>query len=184
MKKIISGLLILSAVLLVSGCASKPQSGGSDMPDFVLNPPSQEDALFGIGSAKQSTEQMTITMADSRARQSLGFQLSANVQAMITDYAREAGTENNTASLEFAEVVGRQLVNVELRGATVVKREKMKDGTYWVLMSYNKAAAAQMAATVLETESSRYSEFKAKEALQLMEQQLSKTTTKPEPVTK
>jgi hypothetical protein len=183
MKKIISVLLILSAVLLVSGCASKPQSGGSDMPAFVLNPPAQEDALFGVGSAKQNTEQLTMDTADARARQSLGSQLSTNVQAMITDYAREAGTQDNKAALEFVEVVGRQLVNVDLRGARVVKREKMKDGTYWTLVSYSKADAAQIAATVLESESSRYSEFKAAEALKLMEQQLSKTTTKPEPVT-
>jgi hypothetical protein len=127
---------------------------------------------------------MSMTMADSRARQSIGFQLRTNVQAMITDYARDSGTQNNSAALEFAEVVGRQLVNVELSGAKVVKREIMQDGTFWVLMSYDKAAAAQTAAVILENEASRYAEFKAKEALGLMDQQLSRTDTKPEPVTR
>jgi hypothetical protein len=123
-------------------------------------------------------------MADSRARQSIGLQLRTNVQALITDYARQAGTQNNSAALEYAEVVGRQLVNVELVGAKVVKREIMKDGTFWVLMSYDKAAAAQTAAVILENEASRYAEFKAREALQMMDQQLSRTDTKPEPVTR
>jgi hypothetical protein len=182
MKRLTPALLILTAVLLVFGCASKPQSGGSDMPDFVLNPPVQDEVLYGIGSAKQVSDQMAITMADSRARQSIGFQLRTNVQAMITDYARQAGTQDNNVALEFAEVVGRQLVNVELSGAKVIKREKMKDSTFWVLMAYDKAAAAQSVAAIIENEASRYAEFKAMEALKLMDYQLSRTDTKPEPV--
>jgi hypothetical protein len=51
-------------------------------------------------------------------------------------------------------------------------------------MSYDKTAAAQTAAVILENEASRYAEFKAKEALGLMDQQLSRTDTKPEPVTR
>jgi hypothetical protein len=183
MKRLIPALLILIAALLVFGCASKPQSGGSNMPDFVLNPPVQDDVLYGIGSAKQASDQMSITMADSRARQSISFQIRTNVQAMITDYARQSGTQDNNVALEFAEVVGRQLVNAELSGAKVIKREKMKDGTFWVLMSYDKIAAAQSAAMIIENETSRYAEFKAMEALRLMDYQLSRTDTKPEPVT-
>jgi hypothetical protein len=183
MKRIISVSLILACVLLIAGCGSAPQSGGSDMPDFVLNPPTQDDVLYGIGSAKQATQQLSMTMADSRARQSVAFQLRTNVQAMITDYARQSGTMDENTALEFAEVVGRQLVNVELSGAKVVKREVMKDGTFWVLMSYGKPDAAQTAAKVIDSESAKYAEFKAKEALGLMDQQLSRTDTKPEPVT-
>jgi hypothetical protein len=183
MKKIIMVLLITAGVLLVFGCASKPRSGGSNLPDWVINPPEQTGMLYGIGSAKLSSEQQSITMADSRARQSVAFQLRTNVQAMITDYARESGTQNNSAALQFAEVVGRQLVNLELSGAKPVKREKMKDGTFWVLISYDKTAAAQTAAGIIENEASRYAEFKAMEALRLMDQQLSRTDTKPEPIT-
>jgi hypothetical protein len=182
MKKI-TVVLILTGILLVFGCRSQPQSGGSDMPDFVLNPPIQDTVLYGIGSAKLDSEQMTLTMADSRARQSIAEQLNTNVQAMITDYARQSGTQGTSAALEFAEVVGRQLVNVKLEGAKPIKREKMKDGTIWVLMSYDKSAASQTAAVILENEASRYAEFKAKEALGLMDQQLSRTDTRPEPVT-
>jgi hypothetical protein len=185
MKRIIPVSLILACVLLIAGCGSAPapQSGGSDMPDFVLNPPTQDDVLYGIGSAKLATQQLSMTMADSRARQSVAFQLRTNVQAMITDYARQSGTMEESTALELAEVVGRQLVNVELSGAKVVKREVMKDGTFWVLMSYSKPEAAQTAAKAIDSESAKYAEFKAKEARGLMDQQLSRTDTKPEPVT-
>ncbi|MDR3114819.1 MAG: LPP20 family lipoprotein [Treponema sp.] len=174
------------AVLTGVGCASSSSSsrGGApaDLPGFVIDPPIQEDAIFGIGSAKLSTINQSMTMAESRARQSLAFQLNANVQAMITDYARSAGTENSQASLEFAEIVGRQLTQTTLRGAIPVKREQTKDGTFWVLISYSKTDAARAAADVIENEASRYAEFKAMEALKLMDQQLERINTKPEVV--
>jgi hypothetical protein len=172
------------AALSAVGCASSPAKGGSsvDLPDFVMNPPVQEDAIFGIGSAKLSTINQSITMAESRARQSLAFQLNANVQAMITDYARSAGTENSQASLEFAESIGRQLTQTTLSGAIPVKREQTKDGTFWVLISYSKADASRAAANIIENEASRYAEFKAMEALKLMDQQLERISTKPEVV--
>ncbi|MDR1301585.1 MAG: hypothetical protein LBK43_03835 [Treponema sp.] len=177
-------LIVLSAVGCTSSPASSKAGGQADLPDFVMNPPLQEDAIFGIGSAKLSSDNQSLTMADARARQSLAFQLNANVQAMITDYARSAGTENSQASLEFSESIGRQLTQTTLSGAIAVKREKAKDGTLWVLMSYSKADAAKAAAGIIETEASKYAEFKAMEALKMMDQQLDRINTKPEAVTR
>jgi hypothetical protein len=147
-----------------------------------MNPPVQEDAIFGIGSAKMASVNLSMTMAESRARQAIALQLNVNVQAMITDYSRQAGTVNNSAALEFAETVGRQLTSTNLSGAIPVKREQTKDGTLWVLVSYSKADAARTAAGIIENEASRYAEFKAMDALKMMDQQLSRTDTKPEVV--
>ncbi|MDR0630217.1 MAG: LPP20 family lipoprotein [Treponema sp.] len=177
-------LVLALAVLTGVGCASSPSKGGAqvELPDFVMNPPLQEDAIFGIGSAKLATVNQSLTMAEARARQSLAFQLNANVQAMITDYARSAGTTNSQASLEFSESIGRQLTQTTLSGAIPVRREQTKDGTFWVLISYSKADAARAAADIIENEASRYAEFKAMEALKLMDQQLERIDTKPEVV--
>jgi hypothetical protein len=187
MKKGCYVFLALIIAVMAMGCASSSPTVGtdpSDLPDFVLNPPSQEDAIFGMGSAKLSSDNQSMSIAEARARQSLAFQLNANVQAMITDYSREAGTQNNTASLEFVESVGRQVTQAQLNGVVPVKREKLKDGTWWVLVSYSKADAAKAAAGIIENEASRYAEFKAMDALQRMDDQLSKINTTPEPVTK
>jgi hypothetical protein len=155
MKRMYPVFVFFALAAMVVGCASSARSGSggtdsSDLPDFVVNPLVQEEVIFGIGGAqKQSSENMAITMAESRARQSLAFQINANVQAMITDYAREAGTQNNTASLEFAESVGRQVTGVNLAGAIPVKRVKTKDGTWWVLVFYSKVEAARTAADII-----------------------------------
>jgi hypothetical protein len=182
MKRIYPVFLIMALAVLAAGCGSSPASRQSDLPDFVLNPPLQEDAIFGIGSANMSSDNQSITMAESRARQSLAFQLNANVQAMITDYFREAGTTNNTTSLEFAEGVGRQLTQAKLNGAAPVKRARTDDGTFYVLISYKKADAAKAVAGIIENEASRYAEFKAMDALKMMDEQLARINTVPEVV--
>jgi hypothetical protein len=188
MKKSHSVCFVLLAVILVMGCASKPDSSyaGSEnpnVPEFVLNPPTAEDAIFGTGSAKLSSTNLSIAAAEARARQSLAFTLQSHVQAMIVDYARDAGNEGNKASLELVETVGRQLTDATLTGATVVKREQTPDGAFWVLMSYKKSDAARTAAAIIDSEAARYAEFKAMEALKMMDTQLSKSTIPPVPVT-
>lgn len=182
MKK--GSILCVAMILaiLVFACGSGPRSSDPNLPDWVLNPPDQEDVLYGIGTAKMATVNQSMTMAESRARQSLAFQINANVQAMITDYAREAGTVNNSVSIQFAEQVGRQVTQTKLSGAVPVKREQAKDGTFWVLVRYPKADAAKAAADIVENEASRYAEFKAMDALKMMDAQLAKNETKPEPV--
>jgi ribulose bisphosphate carboxylase small subunit len=98
---------------------------------------------------------------------------------MVIDYSRTAGTENNMSSaLTFYESISKQLSTANLKGLEVVKREKTKDGTWWTLwrMSKNDAAEAAVSAMqdVIENEASRYAEFKAMDALKLMESQLNK----------
>ncbi|MDR3171768.1 MAG: hypothetical protein LBU17_09110 [Treponema sp.] len=170
---------------LVIGCSSGPTvtDTPAGVPDWFFNPPMQEDVIFGAGSAKMSDLNMSMTMAESRARQSIAFTLNANVQAMITDYTRNAGNTESQSNLSFAETVGRQLTSAKLTGATVYKRGQGSDGTVFVLVALKKADAAKSAAGIIETEAARYAEFKAMDALKMMDAQLEKTDIKPEPVT-
>ena len=185
MKKGEPLFLSLTFVALMTGCASFPKSTpvpDPNIPDFVLNPPVQEDAIFGIGSARLSSINQALIIAEERARQSLAFQLQANVQAMIVDYTRAAKIERTPTSLEFAETIGRQVSTITLSGALPVRRQRTPDGTFWVLVSYRKADAAKILAGIIEQEASRYAEFKALDAHKMMDQQLMRISTKPEVV--
>ena len=181
MKKC-SVVVLLALAALAAGCKSGPVSStipAGTVPDFVINPPLRDDAIGGIGSAKNSTDQLSIQMADARARQDISFQLTAQAKAMITDYARDAGTVDEQTALALSEVVGRQLTNNTLSGARPEKREKAADGTWWVMVSYNKADAAKTAGSLIDSEAARYAEFKAMEAVKMMDAQLEKAELKP-----
>jgi glucan-binding YG repeat protein len=185
MKKIAVMLICLLAVFAAAcNSTSKARTTVQDpnTPEWLNDFP-PEDVLWGIGTAKQSSEAMSMTMAESRARQNIAFQLSTEVQAMITDYARDAGTTDNQASLQLAETVGRQLTQTTLSGVSPLKRWKADDGTWWYLVQLKKADAAQAVAGIIDNEAARYAEFKTMEALKMMDAQLAKKNDKPVPVT-
>jgi hypothetical protein len=144
MKKLTIALVVLAALLVVScGSAPAPVLQAADLPDFVLNPPIAEDAMYGVGAAKMATTPESLQMAESRARVSLAQQINTRVQNMITDYM--SGSEGTDQMNNFQESISRSLAEANLSGAQVVKREQTKDGTWWVMVSIPTSAAKQAA---------------------------------------
>jgi hypothetical protein len=190
MKKIFPVIVVLLLALLAFGCKSQPASGSAvPAPGPVTLPPwinevAPEDALWGIGSAKQSNTQMSMQMAETRARGDIARQLNTVVEGMITDYTRDAnmGTANQ-ASIGLQESINRQLSQAQLTGARVDQRWTAPDGTFWARVVYSKADAAKFAAdsikNVVDNEAARYAEFKAMEATKMMDEQLSKYKSDP-----
>ena len=178
MKKAIVSVLILVLIFSAIGCKSsgeKRMSKDPNIASFAVNPPTDEGYIYGIGSASLASVSQSLQTSDARARTDIAFKLDVEVRAMINDYQRTAGTvTNHAAGLEFVENVSQQLTRANLRGVEVVKREQTADGAYWALARMSKADAALAAAEILETEASRYAEFKAMEALKMMEYQLNK----------
>jgi hypothetical protein len=159
--------------------APAPTTALQTMPEFALRPPQKEDTLYGVGSANYAEQQMSMEMADARARQSIAYQIETAAKAMVTDYGRAAGAVNSPASMRLAETIGSQIANAKLRGVSVVERQQMPDGTIWSLCMIKKSAAAQESAMIIENEASSYAEYKAMDALKRMNAELEKTQTKP-----
>jgi hypothetical protein len=179
-------LLILA--FLAFGCATRPASapashGPVDLPPWI-NDTAPEDVLWGIGTAKQSSAQMSVTLSETRARADIARQLNTIVEGMITDYTRDAnmGTANQ-ASIGLQESINRQLSQAQLTGARRDQLWTAPDGTFWARVVYSKADAAKFAAdsikNVVDNEAARYAEFKAMEASKLMDEQLSKYKSDP-----
>jgi hypothetical protein len=152
----------------------------------------QENYVIGIGSAHSSTDQLSIQMAEARARQDISFQLSTQVQAKITDYADNQGKgkptvkgeeEFNFSQDSVTERIGQQLTDLELKGVSVSRRERDPHGVWWVevLWSKEKAdkAAADISQSVIEAEIGPSPAERARAAAQLLDEQLDKAKLKP-----
>jgi len=192
MKKGSVAVLVLLLAFFAFSCGSSPASapGVSDptMPPWINEQP-PEDMLWGIGVSSNVQQQMRMTMADSGARQDLARQLQTLAQGMVTDYSREAGGINNTAAMQFQESVSRQIAQANLQGAVPDLRWTTTDGkTLWVRVKMAKSDAARGVASetqkAIDSEAARYAEFKAMDALKMMEMQLEKNSTFPQPVIK
>jgi hypothetical protein len=187
MKRILSVCAALLLALLAFGCASSAPAASAQAPVNLppwINDSVPEDALWGIGSAKQSSTQMSMTMSETRARADIARQLSTIVEGMITDYTRDAnmGTSNQ-ASIGLQESINRQLSQAQLTGARRDQLWTAPDGTFWARIVYSKADAARFAAdsvkNVVDNEASRYAEFKAMDAARMMDEQISKYKSDP-----
>ena len=134
--KLVKYVVLSVVALLVFSCASTGRPDVRELPEFYLNPPVAEDAIYGVGDAKMSSRNMSLTMAKSRARDDVARQVEVVVKAAITDYAQEAGAGNNDQTVNFVETISRQLVEVTLTGVRTVEVVEGKSGTIYVLMEY------------------------------------------------
>jgi len=183
MKKnyVLFAVITIAAVVLctaaLGGCATQKNV---NVPDWIDELPPQ-DEFWGIGFAKLQNEGLARETALSRARRDVAAQLSAMAQSMLTDYARESGTLNETASIQSIERVAQELINVNLNGATPSAQKRMDDGTWWIRVTLKKADAQKAVNDVFTTEASRYADFKAGEASRMMQERIAQTQSKPTP---
>ncbi len=184
-------ILIVLTVVFAAGCASKPDSKSAsepksqvlaDVPQFFLMPPTAEDAFYGVGVAKMSSLDMSRTMAISRARDDIARQVSLQVKNAITDYAQEAGVDS-TQSIKFVETVSRQIADTKLQGAKPKEMYAAKDGTIYALVEYRMSNFKADAEEVFKrNEEAAFSEFKASQALDKLNFELTNNPTKSSPV--
>jgi hypothetical protein len=175
MKKGISiCFMAIAIVLLAVSCGGTPAPQQDSTTPPWLNDIAPEDVLWGIGIAKQSSEQMSMTTAEARARTSVARQLSTKVDDMFTDYNRDAGTVGNQTALALQENISRLVTSMQLNGSRPIQRWKAPDGTYWSLVEYKISDAKAALAPMFTSEEARYAEFKADEALRMLDAQLAK----------
>ena len=192
-KKILLLFTITLLVFAAVGCGSapdpkpepeeKPQPQSmADVPDFFLMPPTAEDAFYGVGVAKMSSLDMSRTMSISRARDDIARQVNLQVKNAITDYAQEAGADSSQ-TLKFVETVSRQIAEAKLQGAKPKEMYAAKDGTIYALVEYRLDNFKEDAAEVFKrNEEAAFSEFKAAQALEKLNFEISNNPTKSSPV--
>jgi hypothetical protein len=183
MKRVsfIAVTVFMAAALMNCGGAPAPQRiEDPNMPEWI-NDFAPEDVLWGIGTAKQSSDSMSMTTAEARARTGLARQLNTKVEAMFTDYMRDAGTVGSQTALSLQEDVSRQITSLQLNGARPIKRWKAPDGTWWYLVEYRISDAKAAISSVFDSEAAQFAEFKADDALRMLDAQLAKNE-KPVPV--
>jgi len=179
MKKVLLSLCLTAAVLLVTACGSSSAaakssaSGPTNTPPWLNDFP-PENVIWGIGTANQSSPSMSMTTAEARARTAIARQLSTKVQAMFTDYNLDAGNARNQANSSLQEDVSRQITNMDVSGARPIKRWQAPDGTWWYLVEFNKSDARAKVASILGNEEAAFAQFKAKQALDMLDAQLAK----------
>jgi hypothetical protein len=184
MKRVSLLVVLVVAVLLVVSCAGGRGRGESPAeaagaPDWYLNPPLADDAIYGVGAANMTQLDRSRKMAVSRAREDIAFQMNATVEAAIIDYAQEAGVDDNNQVVSFVENISRQITQTTLRGARTDQVTQGTDGTVYALVSYPKDGFIDAAGEAFSrNEDAAFAEFKAEQALEYLDSRTKENPTR------
>jgi hypothetical protein len=133
-KTIVVAAIVAAVAIAATSCGSSP-AANDPVSQFIRearrNAP--EDALLGIGRAKNANESLSHSAAEARARAEIARQVEAVVTNMITDY--NAGSEADpSASLSFQENITRTLAQQTQKGATIIDENYINGTTIVVVM--------------------------------------------------
>lgn len=173
----------IGLLLLLAGCASTPKPNPDGSPYWTTSTPKSTRTLhYDVGSAKQSTFQLSLLRAESAAKDAIGRWASTTVDNALVTFVEEAGESlRNQQTLEVLQNLSVQTVNIALRGVTVVERYTAPDGTVWVLSSYpvkNLKDAYRQQTEELERKL-EMAEAKAEVMMAYLDSQLEKEVVEP-----
>ncbi|MDR2807900.1 MAG: LPP20 family lipoprotein [Spirochaetaceae bacterium] len=189
MKKVFNVALVMAmAAFFVVSCASKPDAAPAavpedeaDYPEWFLNQPPYEGSIVGIGVSNSQDQSIAMTQAQTRARVAIAQTLNANVQAMVVDYQKSAGSGANETNLNFFESISRTITQMNVSGAvikqTYIAKKGSNKGTVYCMAVLNAADAKKLVADAASA-AGALAEFNAMNALDRLDEQLAKNDVK------
>ena len=177
----------ISALAVFVSCGSPPPQpqppAVSELPDFYLNPPIADDAIYGVGSGQASTLELARSRANSAALRDIARQVETTVESALVEYTQEAGVDGNVQVIEFVEQISRQITDTVLRGAVPQEREIDSEGRVYELVVYPKASLLEAAAEAFQrNEDAAFAQFQAQQALDFLDSQLENNPPQSQPV--
>ena len=181
-------LIACTAVIVLVSCKSPPAAtvdpaSISDLPDFYLNPPIADDALYGVGSGRASTLELARERANAAALRDIARQVETTVESALIEYTQEAGVDGNVQVVEFVEQISRQITDTVLRGAVPQERAVDSEGRMYELVVYGKDTLLEAAQEAFQrNEDAAFAQFQAQQALEFLDSQLENNPPQSQPV--
>ena len=118
MKNIIKIISFLTIILLLFSCSgNKVIHKKSDLPDWYLSTPAEENYLYAIGEASGIDLGLTRISAEASARDDIARQISIKVNNMIQSSKQQVGTQ----SASVQKTASNQLVSEVIKGCKIIE---------------------------------------------------------------
>ena len=141
MKKILTSLVAVLALIMVTSCSSskQPTTAASqaeelNLPTWVLEGKRDNTGIYAVGSGKLSNLTNSLKMAKAQARVELATTVKANVQAVTQTLVDDQGAQGDRQDLEALTENALIRVDTVLQGSEQVDQYIAKDGAVYVLM--------------------------------------------------
>ncbi|MBU0710876.1 LPP20 family lipoprotein [bacterium] len=177
MKKLIVIALLIPIAFMLMDCGGKPKAKMNDIPEWYLNPPMAEDAIYEAGDAAKQSMGLAKEAADARARDAVSRTIEVKVSNMLKNFMQESGIGADAEALEFTSSVSKQVSNNVLNGARIVKREMKTEGAMYhaySLAEYNLNSLIQETVDAAKKQKALYNEAKANLSFDDLEKEIQK----------
>jgi hypothetical protein len=165
-------VLVLMGVLLVylTGCGGGGKRDGMtniDMPDWCLQIPESDEALYSCGTATSKDLQMSIEKAKQAGRADIARQMETKIKALFKRFQEETGLGEDAEFLSMATDVSKSVTSTSLIGCKAKSQEIMKEGPIfraYVLMELPTGPANQALLNKINEEKNLYTRFRVTKA--------------------
>ena len=157
----------------------------TNIPDWYLNMPTDEEAIYSSGSAKAPDLQLAVDIAILNAKTVLADRINGKLSSMTKTFVAKIGSSDlDTSVLSEIEKVSKNVVaEVDVAGYSVTKSDVTQDGTQYrayVLLEYSNEEAIKIMMNRMRKDRMVYSRLRSTEAWKELENQVDKTKDEEE----
>ncbi len=177
MNKLVSVALIV--VILIIGCASSgvTKVGEIEIPDWYLNPPTDQNYIYGKATATSMDLQLAIDKAKQGARLDIAENLESHIMGLIKKFDEEVGgLEEGELLTQFTQV-SKNVVDQTLVGSRENKTKVKPEGKgfrSFVLMELpiGKAREELLKQLTSSENENLYTRFRASQSFQELKEEI------------
>ena len=157
----------------------------TNIPDWYLNMPTDEEAIYSSGSAKAPDLQLAVDIAILNAKTVLADRINGKLSSMTKSFIAKIGSSDlDTSVLSEIEKVSKNVVaEVDVAGYSVTKSDVTQDGTQYrayVLLEYSNEEAIKIMMNRMRKDRMVYSRLRSTEAWKELESQVDKSKDEEE----
>lgn len=177
MKKVLVIALMLPLAFMLMNCGGPKKADMGDIPDWYLNPPQAEDAIYEAGDAAKHSMGLAKEAADARARDAVARTIEIKVSSMFKNFMQESGIGEEAEALEFTSSVSKQVANNVLKGCKIDRREMKTEGSLYhaySLAKYDLNSLINETKKAARHQKALYNEAKANMSFDELEKEIDK----------
>ena len=157
----------------------------TNIPDWYMNVPTDEEAIYSSGTARAPDMQLAVDIAIMNAKTVLADRINGKLSSMTKTFVAKIGSSDlDTSVLSEIEKTSKNIVaEVDVAGYKVDKSDITQDGTQYrayVLLEYSNEEAIKIMMNRMRKDRMVYSRLRSTEAWKELENQVDKSKNEEE----
>jgi len=187
MKAFLPSLVGVILVLSVVGCGGtkktpaqiqaekKVEQAIKTVPDWFLNPPTDANFIYGVGTNDSKDLQMAKDGAEHAARVAIARSTEAKISALFKSFMEQTGSADDEELLRMNTSVSKSVANEVISGTRLRKQEILNENgrfRVYVLLEMPLGEAAARLRDRIREQNNAYTRFRASQGFQELEQEI------------